>query len=77
MIKFNFRLSVKNNLGLFWFRFTLHWNWFELSVCHLFDQSDSKLKPTAILSLLSCDISVILIACCEYFAFDFSTLKQS
>lgn len=33
MIKFNFRLSVKNNLGLFWFRFTLHWNWFELSVC--------------------------------------------
>ena len=46
MIKFNFRLSVKNNLGLFWFRFTLHWNWFELSVCHLVDQSDSKLKPT-------------------------------
>ena len=39
MIKFNFRLSVKNNLGLFWFRFTLHWNWFELSVCHLVDQS--------------------------------------
>ena len=46
MIKFNFRLSVKNNLGLFWFCFTLHWNWFELSVCHLVDQSDSKLKPT-------------------------------
>lgn len=29
MIKFNYRLS----LGLFWFRFTLHWNWFELNVC--------------------------------------------